>query len=285
MDIFSELLVNVLASAILLSFGFLFGRYRERRLNKGKVLEEYPFYPCSLDEKNHLHLDWEKFNKGVSHFLGSRDKVAGGQLVLVGQQNNAEHKLMGADLQKFKKLYRLYEGDKILDDTNTYLENYKRIVRLIGDSFPDIGIEILLHNLSNPAKALYHIKNNVTGRNVGAPATNLVHDLKMRRLQNQDKLNYELNIGERKFKCTTIPIYRENFGLVGAICINVDYRYLDEEVRHNPDTLAVFLDTLVKTDMTLDENILSKDEYQKAMAGKRHFRDFSDLSKSIVGSE
>ena len=27
--------------------------------------------------------------------------------------------------------------------------------------------------------------------------------------------------------CTTIPIYRENYGLVGAICINVDFHYLN----------------------------------------------------------
>lgn len=279
MGIFSELLINVLASAILLGFGFLYGQYRERRLNQGKVLEEYSFYPFALDEKKNLLLDWDKFSTGVSHFLSHRDKVAGGQLILIGQQNNVEHKLIGDDLMRYQKFYRLYGGDNILDDTSRYLENYKRIVRLIGDSFPDIGIEILLHNLTNPAKALYHIKNNVTGRNVGAPATNLVHDLKMRRLQNEDKLNYELNIGNRKFKCTTIPIYREDFGLVGAICINVDYRYLNEEVRHNQDTRNVFLDALVKTDMTLDENILSKEEYEKAMDGKKHFRDFSSFAK------
>ena len=32
--------------------------------------------------------------------------------------------------------------------------------------------------------------------------------------------------------CTTIPIYREGLGLVGAVCINVDYNYLDEVVRN-----------------------------------------------------
>ncbi len=159
-----------------------------------------------------------------------------------------------------------------------YLENYKRIVRLIGESFPDTGIEILLHNLSNPAKALCHIENNVTGRKVGAPATNLVHDLKMRRLTNKDKLNYELNIGCRKFKCTTIPIYREKYGLVGAICINLDFHYLNEEVRHDVEKLNAFLDAIVKTEVILDENILSKDEYDKALVGKRHFRDFSASS-------
>ena len=152
-------------------------------------------------------------------------------------------------------------------------------MRLIGDSFPDTGIEILLHSLSNPAKALYQIKNNVTGRNIEAPATNLVHDLKTRGLQNQDKLNYELNIGARKFKCTTIPIYRENFGLVGAICINLDVNYLQDEVRTHRDELDAFIAALCKTDMTLDENILSKDEYAKALAGKRHFRDFAPAAE------
>jgi predicted transcriptional regulator YheO len=284
MGMFSELLINVLASAILLVFGYLYGQYRERRLNQGKVLDEYSFYPFALDEKKNLLLDWDKFNTGVHYFLSNRDHIASTQLILIGQQNNVEYKLTGSDLGQYRKFYRLYAGDKVLDDTTKYLENYKRIVRLIGDSFPNTGMEILLHNLTNPAKALYHIKNNVTGRNVGAPATNLVHDLKMRRLQNQDKLNYELNIGNRKFKCTTIPIYRENHGLVGAICINVDFHYLNEEVRHNPDALNVFLDALVKTDMILDENILSKEEYEKALAGKRHFRDFSDLGKRTVES-
>jgi hypothetical protein len=39
--------------------------------------------------------------------------------------------------------------------------------------------------------------------------------------------------------------------------------------------LDVFIKALCKTDMVLDENILSKDEYNRALAGKRHFRDFS----------
>ena len=163
---------------------------------------------------------------------------------------------------------------------SAFLENYKRIVRLIGDSFPDSGMEILLHNLTNPSKALFHIKNNVTGRNVEAPATNLVHDLKMRGLRNEDKLNYELNIGARKFKCTTIPIFREDYGLIGAICINVDVNYLNDDVLASMDNARAFIASLCKTDMVLDENILSRDEYDKALAGKRHFRDFAHASAS-----
>ena len=210
----------------------------------------------------------------MNHLLRNRDNSAAHQLILIGEQNNVENTLKGNDRKEYKKLYHKYDGNKIIDDTTKFLENYKRIVRLIGDSFPDTGMEILLHNLTNPSKALYHIKNNVTGRNIEAPATNLVHDLKMRGLQNQDKLIYELNIGSRKFKCTTIPIYRDGYGLVGAICINVDYHYLNEEVRKNQKKLNAFINAICKTDMVLDENILSKDEYEKALAGKRHFRDF-----------
>ena len=275
MDVFAELAGNVLASVILLGFGFLFGKYRERRLQQGRNLEEYDFYPFDVDEDKALFLDLERFSEGVSHLLRHRDRTAAEQLILIGQQNSIESRLTGDALRDYLRFYSKYGGDKVMDDTNRFLENYERIVRLIGESFPETGIEILLHNLSNPAKALAHLQNNVTGRNVGAPATNLVHDLKTRRLQNQDKLNYELNIGSRKFKCTTIPIYREKLGLVGAVCINVDYHYLDEVVRNDSEKRDLFLDALLRTDMVLDENILSKDEYENAKKGKRHFRDFS----------
>ena len=274
----SELLINIFASAVLLIFGYFGGQYRERRLHQGKNLDEYAFYPFALDESKVLYFDLEKFCTGVRYFLKRRDNCAARQLVLVGQQNDVENNLTGDDKARYLKLYRKFSGDEILDDTVKYLENYKRIVRLIGDSFPDAGMEILLHNLSNPAKALYYIKNNVTGRNIEAPATNLVLDLKMRRLQNQDKLNYELNIGARKFKCTTIPIYREDYGLVGAICINIDVNYLKDEVRNDQQQLDAFIEALCKTDMVLDENILSKDEYKKALTGKRHFHDFVAVS-------
>ena len=274
MEVFAELLVNILASAVLLSFGFIVGKYRERKASGGKTLEEYEFYPFGLDENKVLHFDADKFGQGVKHLLRHRDKRAARQLIIVGQQNAVDQALTGEALARYRRFYAKYAGDRVLDDTARWLENYRRIVRLIGESFPDTGIEILLHNLSNPSTALHHLENNVTGRKVGAPATNLVHDLKKRGLVNEDKLNYELNIGSRRFKCTTIPIYREEYGLVAAICINVDYNYLDQQVRNDEKVLNAFLDAMLKTDMQLDENILSPREFELAGAGKRHFRDF-----------
>ena len=171
--IFTELIVDIAASAILLLFGFLFGKFRERKIQAGKNLDDYEFYPFDLDEKKNLFFDIKKFNAAVEYFISNRDNTAVRQLILIGEQNNVQKNIKGVENISYKKLYHKYNGDKIIDDTVKYLENYKRIVRLIGDSFPDTGMEILLHNLSNPSKALYHIKNNVTGRDIEAPATNL----------------------------------------------------------------------------------------------------------------
>jgi len=265
---------GLIASAVFLGIGFLYGRYKERKKQKGRPLEDYSFYPFSLNDNKMLQFDFDLFNEAVSALIKKKDHQAGQQLVLIGEQNNVRQVLKTSFLLKYEKLYKLYDGDKVMDDSTHFLENYKRIVRLIGDSFPDSGIEILLHNLSNPSKALYIIKNNVTGRNVEAPATNLVLDLKRRQSNKQDKLNYELNIGARKFKCTTIPIYKDKMGIVGSICINVDYNYLNDAVRNDPKKINTFLDAMCKVELELDENILSKNEYEKALNGKRHFRDF-----------
>ena len=98
-------------------------------------------------------------------------------------------------------------------------------------------------------------------------------DLKKRQLLHEDKLNYELNIGARRFKCTTIPIIRKEFGVVGAICINIDANYLTEEVLQRQERIEAWFRNFLRTDMQIEENILSKDEYAKATKGKRHFKD------------
>ena len=117
------------------------------------------------------------------------------------------------------------------------------------------------------------LENDVTGRHLRDGTTNLLIDLKKRQLLHEDKLNYELNIGSRRFKCTTIPIIRKEFGVVGAICINIDANYLTEEVLQRQERIEAWFKNFLRTDMQVDENILSKDEYAKATKGKRHFKD------------
>jgi predicted transcriptional regulator YheO len=209
----------------------------------------------------------------MHYFLKNNDYTAARQLIFIGEQSNVRGQLEPAEQKVYAKLFEKYDGKKIADDTTEYLDNYVRIVRLIGKSFPNTGIEILLHNLADPAHSLIVLENNVTGRHLRDGSTNLLIDLKKRQLLHEDKLNYELNIGSRRFKCTTIPIVRKEFGVVGAICINVDANYLSDEVMKSHERIEAWFKNFCRVDMQLDEVILSKDEFAQAQKGKRHFKD------------
>jgi len=266
-----NVIASIIASLVFLAAGFVWGKYKERRRKFGRNLEEYDFYPFTVSRENFGEFSLKDFRLGMHYFLKNEDHTAARQLIFIGEQNNVRTQLEPAEQKVYAQLFDKYQGKKIADDTHEFLENYERIVRLIGKSFPGTGIEILLHNLADPAHSLVALENNVTGRHLRDGTTNLLIDLKRR--ENEDKLNYELNIGARKFKCTTIPIKRKEFGIVGAICINVDANYLTEDVMKSQERIEAFFKNLCRTDMQLDENILSKDEYAKALKGKRHFKD------------
>ncbi len=271
-DITINVIASIIASSILLSAGFLWGKYRERH-RFGKRLEEYDFYPYTINRENFPEFNLKDFRLGMHYFLKNVDPTAARQLIFIGEQNNVRGQLEPAEQKVYERLFSKYDGKRIADDTSEYLENFAKLVRLIGKSFPNLGIEILLHDLSNPSRSLVVLENNVTGRNLRDGATNLVIDLKKRQLLNEDKLNYELNLGARRFKCTTIPIIRKEYGVVGAICINVDANYLTEDVLSSAEKVRAFFTTFCRTDMRIDENILTRDEYAKALKGKRHFKD------------
>jgi predicted transcriptional regulator YheO len=271
-DITVNVIASIIASAFLLAAGFLWGKYKERR-KFGRNLEDYDFYPYTINRDNVPEFNLKDFRLGTHYFLKNNDYTAARQLIFIGEQNNVRAQLEPTEQKVYARLFEKYDGKKIADDTTEYLENYTRLVRLIGKSFPNSGMEILLHNLADPSHSLICLENNVTGRHLRDGTTNLLIDLKKRQLQNEDKLNYEINIGVRKFKCTTIPIYRKEFGVVGAICINLDVNYLTDEVMKSQESIEAFFKNFCRTDMQLDENILSKDEYAKAIKGKRHFKD------------
>jgi predicted transcriptional regulator YheO len=271
-DVTVNVIASIIASLVLLAAGFLWGKYKERR-KFGRNLEDYDFYPFTINRENFPEFNLKDFRLGMHYFLKNNDYTAARQLIFIGEQNNVRAQLEPSEQKVYARLFEKYDGKKIADDTAEYLENYVRIVRLIGKSFPNSGIEILLHNLADPSHSLIVLENNVTGRHLRDGTTNLLIDLKKRQLLHEDKLNYELNIGTRRFKCTTIPILRKDFGIVGAICINIDANYLTDEVMQTKERIEAWFKNFCRTDMQLDENILSKDEYAKAMKGQRHFKD------------
>jgi class 3 adenylate cyclase len=53
----------------------------------------------------------------------------------------------------------------------------------------------------------------------------------------------------------------------------VDANFIRDEVTGRKEKLEAFIENILKTDFPLNENILSKEEYENAMAGKKHFAD------------
>jgi predicted transcriptional regulator YheO len=264
---------EVVVSLLLFAGGYFIGKFREKRSKRGKNLDEYDFYPFETDRNNVPQFSLNDFRLAVHYFLKNKDYTASRQLIFIGEQNSVRFQLEAKELRLYETLFKECDGDKIVDDNTEYLENYARIVRLLGQTFKNMGIEILLHNLMNPSRSIVEIENGeVTGRKAGLGTTVLVLDLKKRKAHNEDKLNYELKIGARKFKCTTIPIFRKDYGLIGAVCINIDVNYITDEVMQGKEKLEEFFRNYCKTDMVLDENILGKDEYEKALKGKTNWR-------------
>jgi predicted transcriptional regulator YheO len=274
---FGTMLSEFTASALLLAAGYFVGRHRERRHLRGKALHEYDFYPYVSTPEKFAEFSLKDFRLGVHYLLRNTDVRAARQLIFIGEQNNVRQQLGPEDLRAYEKLFAKCHGSSVTDDSREFLENYRSIARLVGRTFPHMGIEVLVHDLSNPSRSITTIEGGeVTGRALEMGTTTLLVDLKRRVNQNQDKLNYELDIGGRRFKCTTIPILRKDYGVVGAICINIDINYVSDYVMQSAEHTAQFFRQYCHTDMKLDENILSKDEYRLALAGKRHFRDNHD---------
>src|SRR5213076_2234305 len=213
----SELSINVIASIIVslvfLAAGFVWGKYKERRRRFGRNLEEYDFYPFTVTRENFGEFSLKDFRLGMHYFLKNEDHTAARQLIFIGEQNNVRAQLEPAEQKVYAQLFEKYDGKKVTDDTNEFLENYVRIVRLIGKSFPNTGMEILLHNLADPSHSLICLENNVTGRHLRDGTTNLLIDLKKRQLLHEEKLNYELKIGARTLKCTSRAIKRTDFAM------------------------------------------------------------------------
>lgn len=269
-----EITTNLVVSALVFGAGFLIGKYRQRSQMRGRNLEQYDFYPFQVDADGFPQFSLELFRRGVDELLEKKDATAATQLIVLGEQNGVRYQLDPGGLASYEKLFGKYDGGRVMKDSSEYLENYRRIVRLLGSTFRGMGIEVLLHDLVNPSHSITCIVDgDVTGRTEGMGTTSLVIDLKRRRALAQDKLNYGLSIGARNFKCTTIPIVREPYGIVGAICINIDVNYVRDHVLATAGATEEFLGRYCAIDMKLEENILSRPEYEKAMNGKRHWRD------------
>src|SRR6478672_5991924 len=91
-DVTVNVIASIIASLVLLAAGFLWGKYKERR-RYGRRLEEYDFYPYTVNRDNFPEFSLKDFRLGMHYFLRNNDPTAARQLIFIGEQNNVRTQL------------------------------------------------------------------------------------------------------------------------------------------------------------------------------------------------
>ncbi|WP_405792927.1 transcriptional regulator [Streptomyces sp. NBC_01506] len=120
------------------------------------------------------------------------------------------------------------------------LREAETIVTAVGRMFPGL-CEVVLHDLRNPEHSVHAIENNLSGRSVGDPAT----ELGIARIRDPGYPNVIQNYPNsfpdgRPAKSTSIGIRNSEGEYVAAICLNLDVSLFT--------TVARGLHNLIRTD-------------------------------------
>src|ERR1700756_2832957 len=116
-----NVIASIIASAVFLVAGFIWGKYKERRRRFGRNLDEYDFYPFTVTRENFGEFSLKDFRLGMHYFLKNEDHTAARQLIFIGEQNNGRAQLEPAEQKVYAQLFEKYDGKTIADDTQEFL--------------------------------------------------------------------------------------------------------------------------------------------------------------------
>src|SRR5437764_14361730 len=119
-----NVIASIIASAVFLIAGFIWGKYKERRRKFGRKLEEYDFYPFTVSRENFGEFNLNNFRLGMHYFLKNEDYTAARQLIFIGEQNNVRGQLEPAEQRLYAQFFDKYDGKKIVQDKHELLDNY-----------------------------------------------------------------------------------------------------------------------------------------------------------------
>jgi predicted transcriptional regulator YheO len=107
-------------------------------------------------------------------------------------------------------------------DKEVLFAQLKELARGLGDTFAPF-CEVVVHDLTDPGNAIVAIHNNLSGREVGQPAT----ELGLARIADPDYpqviANYANTFADgRQAKSTSVGIKDASGTYVAALCLNID---------------------------------------------------------------
>src|SRR5207253_9349783 len=91
-DLTVNVIASIIASLVLLAAGFLWGKYKERR-KYGRNLEDYDFYPFTINRENFPEFNIKDFRLAMHYCLKNNDYTAARQLISTDEQHNSRGQL------------------------------------------------------------------------------------------------------------------------------------------------------------------------------------------------
>jgi serine/threonine protein kinase/predicted transcriptional regulator YheO len=195
----------------------------------GRPLASYPFYPIAISKEGFLYIDKDKFMEAVNSLRQNPDARASADLLYLERQENFAFQLGDPDRRLFQALAKEAHVPDVAQQ-EAYRDRlfgvYKQIVAGIGQTFAGTPIEIVLHDFRNPMRSIQAIQNPISGRQLYQPTTNfgleLIKWFAIHPEQGSSFISYDLKLADgTPIKSTSIPLYDSEYGLVGAICMNI----------------------------------------------------------------
>jgi hypothetical protein len=213
---------------------------RPRARIKGcRLFEHKGYYPIDIEtQTNNPSLNSKIYVSAMHYLLETvHDPLAAMDLVYLREDNR---RYLGDVLppdqtDTYDRLVEKYGLESFLTTFSTNgklpFNNAIRIVDDLGDTLKGIKCELILHDVRNPLRSIIAAKNTdeVSHRRLGGPSTRFV----VQYLKHQGKHLIALESGShvayrkwfsktKRVKATTTPLFDEEFGLVGLLCVNID---------------------------------------------------------------
>lgn len=219
----------------------------------GTPLAALDDYPVEIGEEGNLILNPKLFLSAIRHIEKTENFKAAHDLIYLGQSNGIAQLMDENEIElysSFVNQFRMEELVNIDKYKDSQFETYKKIVSGIGETFSGFNVEVVLHDVRDPFHSVTEVMNTISGRHVGDPTTNfgvkLIKEYSKIKLPGRNYTNYCLTLKDgRKIKSSTMPIYDNEVGLIGFVCLNIDLeKFSSKESR--PKINAMF-DSFCKT--------------------------------------
>ncbi len=209
-------------------------------INAKRLFQYEGYYPIDINDEGFPRLNPDIFVKAMKFFLleENYDEIAATDLVYLREDNlNYKGDILKSNVAKklYKELEQKYKLENFIKDFSEQekiFTNYVRLVNDIGDTFKDVHMEILLHNVRNPLRSIIALRNteNISTRQKHDPSTRFVVQFVKNQgkklidaMTSGSKVSYTKQFNKtKKVKATTTPLYHEKYGLIGILCINID---------------------------------------------------------------